>query len=560
MGAVSAQRGCIFFAARSLQLRLPGAVDAGHIMRRWWALALRGLVVLAAAVLLAPGRADAASTTSTLSTTTSGTTTVVVPGNSPLANALSAALAGPNGSLVANALTQAFGPGAASQTVNTFVTTTEFVGPQTIPIGNGPGTFANGVRVGPINCNGPPTTWPAPNCNLAGYQQFVIPAGGIDFNTNVDYDIATNVTLAGGGAGMIAGDLYTTIQTTILDNEFIFIDSLFARARSAASSSMPTPYAVMRFADDGTRLDGDDGPAAMLGYAPRSLSATPPFVKAPPPDTGIWSIWAKGEGAIANFSGTATNFGFGYRSAGSAFGVDYLKHDWLAGIAVAYDNAMVTQDVSGDNGSIGSLRLGGYASYQPGPWSFTGVLGGGFHSVSADRLMVLPTPATASYDANTIDAGFEAARRYAFGSGTIQPMAGLVYTGLHTDAFTESGGSSLGITSSSADIDSLKGYVGARAWTTYEVMPGFMVMPELRARLLYDFLNDPRAFTAAFLSDPTMTPFTVTGITPDRTAALLGASLGARLDQRWIAFVNYDAEIRGSSLANFISGGLKASW
>ena len=120
-------------------------------------------------------------------------------------------------------------------------------------------------------------------------------------------------------------------------------------------------------------------PADALGYAggKRDRIGFPALRQAtPPPNVGIWSIWAKGDYAAANFGGSASNFGFGYRSGGGELGVDYRKNDWLTGVAVAYDKTSVDQSATGDSGNIGSVRVGAYASYQPGPWSFTGVLAG----------------------------------------------------------------------------------------------------------------------------------------------------------------------------------------
>jgi len=138
-------------------------------------------------------------------------------------------------------------------------------------------------------------------------------------------------------------------------------------------------------------------------------------------------------------------------------------------------------------------------------------------------------------------------------------MAGLAYNGLWTNSFTESGGAFLNITGNSASLAALRGYVGARAFTTYDVYHT-QVTPEVRARVLYDFLNDPRAFSASFLADPTMTFFPVPGIQPNRTSERLGASLSARVTPLWLAFVSYDADIRGSDVGHFLSGGLKGKW
>jgi outer membrane autotransporter protein len=101
---------------------------------------------------------------------------------------------------------------------------------------------------------------------------------------------------------------------------------------------------------------------------------------------------------------------------------------------------------------------------------------------------------------------------------------------------------------------------GARAWQTFILANGVAVTPELRARALYDILTDPRAYTATFAADPTATVFPVTGILPDRAAALLGAGLTARFTPMWRAFLNYDAERRGGEIAHTVTGGFKANW
>jgi hypothetical protein len=51
-----------------------------------------------------------------------------------------------------------------------------------------------------------------------------------------------------------------------------------------------------------------------------------------------------------------------------------------------------------------------------------------------------------------------------------------------------------------------------------------------------------------------------TGLQPDRTAGLFGASLALRLAPQWRAFATYDAQVRGSDFAHLVSGGVKANW
>jgi outer membrane autotransporter protein len=459
-------------------------------------------------------------------------------------------LAGPNGATILNALNSLGVLGPATGSTKTLIGTNT--------------TVTNSVKIGPG------TATFGPDMSLS----FFVTAGNFNINTNTAFESFFDIMLGlqvmtAQGVNWLTGDLYAAFQTTIFDGNFSFIDSLFDHAHNAgggtsASSMMPMQYAAVRFDEDG-RLLGFEGdlPADALGFAAgrRDGAGFPALLKAPPPpNAGVWSIWAKGEYGAANFANTSSNFGFFYHSGGGEFGVDYRKDSWLFGAAIAYDKTGVEQNTTGDTGHIGSVRFGAYTSYQPGPWSFTGALAGGFHSISADRLAAIMLPASSRYDAQSFSTGFEAGRKYALWGGTIQPLAGLVYTDLHTNAFVENGGSLLGLAGNSTNIDSLRSYVGARAWNSFEIGNGWLLSPELRARLFYESLNNQGTFTGQFIADPTATTFPVTGIVTSRLGEMLGASLGLRLNPQWNAFINYDAEIRRKDLANLVSGGVKVKW
>ena len=516
------------------------------------------------ALLLAPDRSEAApggNNTFTTSTTTSGTTTVIVPGNGPLANALQQALAGPNGALVAGALLQVLGPGAASVgSVSTSVITTQTIGPGTIPIGNGPGIFdMNGNRIGPINCNGPPTLaggWPAPNCNFTGYTQFLVAAGTTDFNTNTNYNVATQVTLSGGYTGVISGDLYTDFQITILDDDFRFLDGLLGRGTLAGPAPILFSSRPLGFAPADNHIETPQIDRA-LGYAdaPMATKAAPMTA----PLGGGWSAWIKGDGGNARVAGDANNFGFGYRTASGEGGIEYASGPWFVGGAAGFGHASVAQDVSNDTGAIATAQVGAYGAYRPGPYVLSVAMTYAHSSIDATRLSVLPMPSTASYGANSFGSGVQLSTTRALFGGTVEPMTGLIYNALWTNSFTEAGDPGLDIAGNAAYVATLKGFVGARAFATY-LVSGMPVTPELRARLLYDFLNNPSGFTAAFTADPTLTQFPVIGIVPDRLSERLGAGVNVGIAPTTLAFVTYDAEIRGKDVAQLVSGGVRVKW
>lgn len=511
-----------------------------------------------------------------VSTTTNTTTTnqTQVTGSGPLPGLLIQMINGPNGGATLGALGKVMGSSAVSQTTTTTTTTSTstlagtapfqsystFGGPIVIPIGLNPGTK---------NCNGAPPPpppiggWPPPNCNFAGYQTFTVEAGTLNVNTNVHHFYltevfnqinvvnTTQVNLTRQGFNWLSGDLHTTFQTTILDDDFRFIDFLLGRA-GLGSAGSTVSVAPLAFSADAGMTDAPFEQA--LAYATKS-----PRMVTPAAPSGVWSAWARGGLGYAKYDTTAANFGFDTKSRSAELGVEYARENWLIGAAGAFGRADVNQFTTGDFGRIDSMRAGLYGAYRPEDWRISTAVAGGFHAVDATRLSQLPGPASSSYDAQSFSAGIEAARRFAVLGGVIEPLAGLVYTALHVDGFTETGNGFLDLAGRSTTIDAFKGYAGVRATGTIMFGPA-VVTPELRARLLYDFLDDARGYTARFTADPTATAIPITGIQPGRTAALVGTGFSVQLAPTWRAFASYDAEIRRGAISHLGTAGVKVNW
>jgi hypothetical protein len=52
----------------------------------------------------------------------------------------------------------------------------------------------------------------------------------------------------------------------------------------------------------------------------------------------------------------------------------------------------------------------------------------------------------------------------------------------------------------------------------------------------------------------------VSGLQPNRTSAVFGTGVTVQFAMRWRGFVNYDADVRGRSVAHIGSAGIKAVW
>jgi outer membrane autotransporter protein len=317
--------------------------------------------------------------------------------------------------------------------------------------------------------------------------------------------------------------------------------------------------------------NGPVGALFPLGFAPEYAGLSPfedalAFATKAPrmPQTAIiadgWRAWIRGSFGRAEFDGTDANFGFRYKTASGEGGIERVNGPWMFGAAFGFGHAKVTQDVTNDNGKLDTIRAGAYASYKPGPWWITAAVAVGLSDIEATRLSALPVAARSNYDATTFSAGIEAARRIQAGHVTIEPNAGFVYTGLRVDSFSETGTTFLDLAGARAHIDALKGYAGGRVYKTLTAANGWAWTPEARGRVLYDFLDDPRGYTARFLADPAATPLPVTGIQPDRFAVMLGAAVTTRFAPAWRTFASYDAEIRGGDLSHLVSAGVKGNW
>jgi uncharacterized protein YhjY with autotransporter beta-barrel domain len=501
-----------------------------------------GLALVTAALLPATVRsASAQSVTLTTSTSSQETVTVVTvpgvtigaPGSGPLQGQLAQILAGPSAGPFQTALAVVLGPATtsfvgrqltgASQTI----TLEDTIGPATIIIGN----------------------------RDIGGVAFFVPAGttNTDINTNTvnmfTDTFQSSRSLTNRGVNWLSGDLHTTFQTTILDGDFRFTDLLLSRGRIAGVPGNTGPFA---FASEPVVASPFDN---ALAYA-----KSPMFTKARPLplDTGIWSGWVSGEGGHSSVGGTANNFGFTARSASGTSGLDYATSHWLFGAAAGFGQAKVKQDITLDSGTIDTVQGGVYGAWRPGPYIVSATLIYAHHQIDATRLALLPAPALSNYDANSFGGGLEISTRRSLFAGTIEPLAGLVYNALRVNSFNEAG-PFLAIAGNAANIAALKGYAGARLWRTFDA-GAVQVTPEVRGRVLYDMLDDPRGFSASFIADPARVAFPVIGIQPDRLAERLGAGVNVRFNPVWRASLNYDAEFRGGDIAHFASGTIRATW
>ncbi len=436
-------------------------------------------------------------------------TTVILPdgsgigGTGPVQDQLNALLVGTTGAIIQQALDGVIEPPSLSFVSHVLDTTTSTV------------TLENTI--------GPGTVIYADRDNGGLLLQVVAGTTNVNINTHTnnlftDTFQATN-SLSAEGLGWLSGDLHTTFQTVLLDDGFGFTDVLLSRGRRSAGAS----GFIIAAADGGEPLQANLGDG--------------------------WSTWSKSSYRDASFDDTSGNFGFGSHGWSAAYGLDHTDGDWLFGAAAGYSTLKSKQNTTGDKGDLQAFKAGLYAAYHPGDWTIIGSASGSFQTIKSKRLTLLPTPATADYDAASFNVGLEAARHIALSSNAfLEPMAGLNYSHLRTDAFTEAGGGGLGLSVDAENTDALKAYIGARLASTMAMSHGMTITPELRGRVVYDVLGDGRDLTATLTDAAIPTPFSVSGLEPNRLGGIIGAGLTLVSTTNWQATLSYDAEIRGGDV------------
>jgi len=207
-----------------------------------------------------------------------------------------------------------------------------------------------------------------------------------------------------------------------------------------------------------------------------------------------------------------------------------------------------------ESADVSLTQLGLSAGYENGPW-FANLAGiAGFGDVHAKRGTAATTGiSTASYGIQVYGAEAEAGYRLLLGGWQVVPEAGLDWTEVRSDAFTETGGMPLSAAAHSADRT--RGWLGVAVGRT---LPFAGMGLDLSASLkLIDVLSGRgRLLPVTFLG----TPMTVTGISEGQYGADIGLAAALHISRRAKVFAAYDGEFRRDYQAHAGTVGIDVTW
>lgn len=272
-------------------------------------------------------------------------------------------------------------------------------------------------------------------------------------------------------------------------------------------------------------------------------------------------LWGELTGGVGDIDGDANARGADYRSGGFTFGVDTeLGKNLIVGAALGYARTDI-DPVAGDL-EVKTVQGALYGGWRGDAWYARASAGFGAHDFDAGRRVAVGGvggTARADYDGLSATGGFEVGRRSMLGGARVTPFAGLEYTHLRRERFSEYGAGAANLDVASERADSLRAVLGARLAGRFATASGMKIAPVAEVAWVRETLDDDARLTAAF-AGTTGAAFRIKGPERDRDRARLSAGVTAQLTRTADLHVAYAGEIAGSDAGHAFSAGFRRAW
>jgi outer membrane autotransporter protein len=266
---------------------------------------------------------------------------------------------------------------------------------------------------------------------------------------------------------------------------------------------------------------------------------------------GDVAVWGQAFGGQANQNDRSDASGYRADYNGMLIGADTALNDqWRAGGLFSYANTSIRDsgNSTGSSGHVNSYGLTGYAGYAGQKWyldlsasavqqkystfrnvDFTGFSGGASGSFNG---MQYSASAQAGYPIK-LDA-----------ATTLTPIAGVTYSRLNQDGYTESG-SVAALQVDSSSTSSIKSDLGAKLERTFKTSYGDMT-PLAQLSWRHEYRDTRLQSVGSFAADTTgTTSFTTQGVAPEKDTGVLVLGVTLARSQNLTLAAHYTLEAAG---------------
>ncbi len=247
-----------------------------------------------------------------------------------------------------------------------------------------------------------------------------------------------------------------------------------------------------------------------------------------------------------------------YTAGGITAGVSYrVTNHFAAGVLFDYNHTEEDFDTSGSKTKIDSFTPGIFATYFDHGFYANGLFAVGLneYKYTSNTFLGQTTgkPSGEQYTGD-LDAGYDF---HPSKNWIVGPVAGLTYTHVDIDSFTEDGAPGAALNVDSQSVDSLRSRLGGHV--VFQTNTGdVLLQPNLTLMWQHEFLNDSQGITSSF-ANTSLNPFTIQTAAPSRDSALIGLGMTATLSNSLALYLNYMADVGASNyFSQTVMGGLKA--
>jgi uncharacterized protein with beta-barrel porin domain len=268
-----------------------------------------------------------------------------------------------------------------------------------------------------------------------------------------------------------------------------------------------------------------------------------------------WKTWAMATGQFAqtkSWSGVPSNRN---NSGGFLAGLDFAwNENFTTGLFAGYQYSQATF-LGGGSAKGNGLFFGLYGAYADDHgFHADALVGGGYTGFQTRRPVSfgdIDRTASADPGAGQFNIALNLGKDWRAGNFRLGPLAGLQYTYASTAAFTEQGADSLDLGVDPVAANSLRSSLGARAVYVWSISEGLVLLPEVRALWMHEFLAQPLDITSRLDAGRGAAFDYATG-TPYADSLFAGAGLGFRLGEQFTGSFFYNVNMAGTDYVNNI--------
>ncbi|WP_425605798.1 autotransporter outer membrane beta-barrel domain-containing protein [Paraburkholderia translucens] len=206
--------------------------------------------------------------------------------------------------------------------------------------------------------------------------------------------------------------------------------------------------------------------------------------------------WISATGSQTKVGGTNGAPDFRSNRYGFLAGLERRYGDYTGGVAIGYDHTDIKEAVTGDSGTVDTLRAALYGARNAGPVTLAATAGAGLDFLTQKRPFGTGGTAEGDHMGQEFNVGGQATLPMSFGSVTVTPRAGLRYAYFHANGFGESGAAGQDLNVGTDNVRSLQPYVGV----TLDKVFADAVRPinaQLRVGYAHELLDANRALSVA---------------------------------------------------------------